>query len=168
MVVNIFKKLILTFKWVFGIKLSLKEPIDGFLYQDKKNNSIGDWYQKIINFSKKLEIKSPIEGKIGKIYLNNSASLITGYGLEIILLLNLDDGDRNLQVKFLKNEEEKIEVGEIILTVEPKEGKDKVVEANVSIIVPWQPLLISRIEKGLISYRNPFVPLKVKNARGYR
>ncbi|WNE41908.1 MAG: hypothetical protein AD073_000243 [Mycoplasmataceae bacterium] len=107
------------------------------------------------------KIKSPISGKIIKIFNDKQTVLIQNTcGLQIILRVEkkiADDFEDNNGILLCLKQNDYVKKNNDIFLI-----KNKEIIKRVTIYIPWQPLIIKRIDKMSVSYRNPWRKVKTK------
>ena len=139
-----------------SIKTEIGSPSTGSKLIEEKDELIGRKYEfcKIENG----EIRSPITGKIIKIFFDKNTILISNIcGMQIILRIEIDSQGCDFKVKMLANEGKSVKKGEILFLSK----KNDIIKSAI-IYIPWQPLIIKRINGFKITYRNPWSSLKTK------
>lgn len=124
--------------------------------EEEKDQLIGKKYSffKI----KSNKIVSPITGKVVKVFFDERTILISNIcGMQIILGIETKAKENSLEIKRIINEGQSIKRGEIVFLLK---GIDCI--ECITIYIPWQPLIIKRINGLEIAYRNPWSLLKTK------
>ncbi|WNE41322.1 MAG: hypothetical protein AM1032_000062 [Mycoplasmataceae bacterium] len=135
--------------------------IDGN-FQEDDDYLLGKTYH-FFKIKEVSSIKSPISGRILKIFFDKNTVLISNIcGLQIILRIKLKDDlllseNENFNVLFRFKEGDKIKKGSEIFFINNENSFE-----CATIFIPWQPLIIKKIEGLNIFYRNPWSTLKTK------
>lgn len=105
-------------------------------------------------------IKSPISGTIVRVFHDQKSILISNCcGFQLIVRVQSNDDflqEKSMIISQFK-EGDKIKRGKkIFLIIDKKNIK------CVTIFIPWQPLIVKKVEGLKIFYRNPWLKLKTK------
>lgn len=146
------------FFWIIGIRENLESPLDNNQFEEDKNKLMGKTY----HFSKidVDKIKSPISGRILKVFNDERTVLISNIcGLQIILRVekNDDDFEDGDEILLSVKQNDYLKKGDALFLL-----NNKNLVKLVTLYIPWQPLIIKRIDKMSITYRNPWRRVKTK------
>jgi phosphotransferase system IIA component len=136
--------------WLFSNELELRSPVRSIKYSEEKNNLLGKTYCFEI-VDEKL-IKSPISGKLIKVFSDQKSVLISSkyYGLQLVIRIKekIESKDKNCILLLKVNAN--VKDGENIFQINKVNSAD-----SVLICIPWQPLIVKSIKDLTISFKNP-------------